>query len=62
MQIGESVEDTPSLPNLSTTMLSRKSSAVYLTLAMMLALLVGILQVLMGVVRLGFLVNFSVMP
>lgn len=38
--------------------LAQPNTSEYLTLAMMLALLVGILQVLMGVVRLGFLVNF----
>jgi SulP family sulfate permease len=42
--------------------LATSGSAEYLQLALTLALLVGVIQMLMGVVRLGFLVNFLSHP
>ena len=42
--------------------LAEAGSATYLQLAVVLALLVGVIQLLMGLVRLGFLVNFLSHP
>lgn len=42
--------------------LAEAGSAAYLQLALVLALLVGVIQVVMGLVRLGFMVNFLSHP